>query len=134
MATSFYPKALEKFARGQVNWDADDIAAVLVDSGAYTYNVAHEFLSDIPAAARISGIATLAGKTSVGGALDAEDTQFPSVTGTSIEVILIFKRGGSEATSPLLLYIDQGTGLPITPNGGDIRVNWDEGTFKIARL
>ena len=43
-------------------------------------------------------------------------------------------RLGTEATSPLIAYIDTATGLPITPNGGDIIVTWDNGTNKIFRV
>ena len=38
-------------------------------------------------------------------------------------MIVIYKDTGTEATSPLLAMIDTATGLPITPNGGDKRIN-----------
>jgi len=30
--------------------------------------------------------------------------------------------------------MDTATGLPITPNGGDIIITWDNGTNRILRL
>ena len=134
MANSLYDKGREKFASAQINWLTDDIRVVLVDTGAYTFSQAHEFLSDIPSAARISSIQALSGKALVSGACDANDLTFPSVSGASIEVIIIFKDTGTEATSPVLAYIDSGTGLPITPNSGDIIVTWDNGINKIFRV
>ena len=134
MANALYNKAREGFAKGQINWETDTIKAVLVDSGAYTYSAAHQFISDVPSGARISSIQTLSGKTATDGACDANDLTFPSVSGASIEVIVIFKDTGTEATSPVLAYIDSGTGLPITPNSGDIIVTWDNGINKIFRV
>ena len=49
---------------------------------------------------------------------------------------MIYKDTGSEATSPLIAYIDTATGLPITPNGGDIAPRSLEaannGAFRVA--
>ena len=134
MANALYNKAREGFAKAQINWEADTIKAVLVDSGAYTFSAAHQFISDVPSGARISSIQTLSGKTATDGACDANDLTFPSVSGASIEVIIIFKDTGTEATSPVLANIDSGTGLPITPNSGDIIVTWDNGINKIFRV
>jgi len=134
MANALYNKAREGFAKAQINWETDTIKAVLVDSGAYTFSAAHQFISDVPSGARISSIQTLSGKTATDGACDANDLTFPSVSGASIEVIIIFKDTGTEATSPVLAYIDSGTGLPITPNSGDIIVTWDNGINKIFRV
>ena len=34
----------------------------------------------------------------------------------------------------LIAYIDTGTNLPITPNGGDVTVAWDSGANRIFTL
>jgi hypothetical protein len=47
---------------------------------------------------------------------------------------VIYKDTGTAATSPLIAYIDTATGLPVTPNGGDITVTWDNGSNKIFKL
>jgi len=59
---------------------------------------------------------------------------FTSVTGASIEAIVLYKDTGTDSTSPLIAFIDTATGLPITPNGGDIIVTWDNGPNKIFKL
>ena len=69
---------------------------------------------------------TLTAKATTGGAADAADVTFTSVSGASIEAIVLYVDSGSEATSALIAYIDTATGLPITPNGGDIIVTWDK--------
>lgn len=135
MANALFDKARQRFLEGQFNWNTDTIKAVLVDTGTYTVNLsAHEFLSDIGTGARITTSGAFTGKTTTGGAADANDVTFTSVTGASIEAIVLYKDTGTDATSPLIAFIDTATGLPITPNGGDIIVTWDNGANKIFKL
>ena len=135
MANALYDKARERFLTGQFNWSTDSIKSVLVDTGAYTVSLtSHEFLSDISSSARVSTSGAFTGKTTTGGAADANDINFSSVSGSSIEAIVIYADTGTEATSPLIAFIDTATGLPITPNGGDIIVTWDNGANKIFKL
>lgn len=137
MANTLYDKGRQRFLEANLNWLTDNFKVILVDTGAYTPNFGtHEFLSDVPTSSRIgttSGVA-LTSKTTTGGAADAADITFSSVTGASVEALVIYKDTGTEGTSPLLAYIDTATGLPITPNGGDIICTWDNGTNKIFKL
>ena len=135
MANTLYDAARQRFLEGQFNWLTDTIKVLLVDTGAYSVVTGtHQYLSDIPTTARIAGPVTLTAKTTTGGAADGADVTFPSVTGASIEAIVIYSDSGTESTSPLIAYIDTATGLPITPNGGDIIVTWDNGVNKIFRV
>lgn len=135
MANTLYDFARQRFLESQINWMTDTIKVLLVDTGAYTPQTSvHQYLADIPVSSRIAGPVTLTSKTTTGGAADAADCTFTSVTGASIEAIVIYKDTGTEATSPLIAYIDTATGLPITPNGGDIIVTWDNGTNKIFKV
>lgn len=135
MANTLFDFARQRFLEAQINWMTNTIKVILVDTGAYTPQTAvHQYLADIPISARVAGPVTLTGKTTTGGAADAADVTFVSVSGSSIEAIVIYIDSGSEATSPLLAYIDTATGLPITPNGGDIIVTWDNGTNKIFKV
>lgn len=135
MANTLYDKARQRFLEAQINWMTDTIKCMLVDTGAYTPQTSvHEFLSDIPTSARITTPVTLTGKSTAGGAADANDCTFTSVGGTAnAEALVIYSDTGEEATSPLICYIDTATGLPIMPNGGDIIVTWDNGTNKIFK-
>ena len=135
MANTLYDYARQRFLESQINWMTDTIKVLLVDTGAYTPQTSvHQYLADIPVSSRIAGPVTLTSKSTAGGAADAADCTFTSVTGASIEAIVIYKDTGTEATSPLIAYIDTATGLPITPNGGDIIVTWDNGTNKIFKV
>lgn len=135
MANTLYDAARQRFLEAQINWLTDTMKVILVDTGAYTPQTAvHAYLSDISSSARIAGPVTLTSKTTTGGAADAADVTFTSVTGASIEAIVIYSDTGTESTSPLIAYIDTATGLPITPNGGDIIVTWDNGVNKIFKV
>ena len=136
MANTLFDAARKRFLEAQINWLTDTIKVYLVDTGAYTPQTAvHEYLSDISGSARVAGPVTLVSKTTTGGAADAADCTFTSVTGNSIEAIVIYSDTGTESTSPLIAYIDTATGLPITPNGGDIaprRAAANNGAFLAA--
>ncbi len=135
MANTLYDYARQRFLEAQINWMSDTIKVILVDTGAYTPQTAiHQYLGDISNSARIAGPVTLTAKSTAGGAADGADVTFTSVSGASIEAIVIYVDTGTEATSPLIAIIDTATGLPITPNGGDIIVTWDNGANKIFKL
>jgi len=132
MASVLYDKGREGFLDGSIDWDTDNIKALLVDTGTYTFNAAHDFKDDVSGIIATSG--NLASKTVTSGVADAADLTFSAVTGSSVEAIVLYKDSGVAGTSRLIAYIDTGTGLPVTPNGGDITVQWDNGANKIFKL
>lgn len=130
-----YDLGRQAFLDADIDWSADNIKCVLVDTGAYTVNLAtHQFLSDVPVGARIATSGNLSGKSSTAGVADADDVTFSAVTGAQSEALILYKDTGSASTSPLIAYIDTATGLPVTPSGGDIVVVWSSGSNKIFKL
>lgn len=140
MANALYDTARELFLEGGITWTTDNIKACLVDTSIYTVNLsAHQYLGTAGVVAAIVGGASgrsgnFASKTATGGAADAADVTFSAISGSSIEAIIIYIDSGVDNTSQLIAYIDTATGLPITPNGGDIIVTWDNGANKIFKL
>lgn len=137
MASALFAKAKESFLsqNPSIDMDTDNIKIVLVDNGTDTpVPATDQFLSDIAAGARIATSGNLANKTVTGGVFDADDITLTAVTGATVESIVVYKDTGNPATSPLIAYIDTGTGLPFTPNGGDVTVSWDNGASKIFAL
>lgn len=132
MTNVLYPKGKEKFLSGSINLPSDTIKIGLIDTGVYTYNSANEFWSSA-SAALVGTAATLASKTVTSGTFNADDVTFTAVSGSSVEALIIYKDTGSAATSPLIAYIDvAASGLPVTPNGGDITVTFNaSGIFSI---
>lgn len=134
MANALYTKGKQKFLEGYINLPTDTIMAYLVDTGAYTLNIAtHDFYTDIPPAAVIANT-TLASVTVTNGIMDATDANFTTVSGANCELLVIAQDTGSAANSALIAAIDTATGLPVTPNGGDITITWDDGANKIFAL
>ena len=133
MANSRYKLGWEKFLTGSIDVTSATIKCLLVKS-AYTPNfTTHEFISDL--GANILSRVTLSSKTATLGTFDAADATFTAVAGGDQGTYLVIaKDTGSDATSPLIGAIDTGSGLPITTNGGDITVQWSNGTDKIFTL
>lgn len=135
MSSALYDKGRQGFLDGSIDWDTDDIRCILIDTGAYTVNLAtHDFLDDVAGGSRIAVSGSLASKTATDGIADAADVTFTTVSGTSCEALILYKHTGVDSTSRLIAYIDSATGLPVTPNGNDIIVRWDNGANKIFKL
>lgn len=133
MANVVYPKALQRCLSTGLALDTVGARAVLSDSADYTYSAVHEFLSDVPAGARVSVSANLTTPTIGNGVFDSDDFVFPLATGDQSEQLIVYHHtiGGASADTqrPLILYYDTGIGgMPITPNGQNITVtlgaNW----------
>lgn len=136
MSTFLYDKGREGFGNAAINWPSDDIRIVFVDSADYTVNAStHDFLDDVAAGGRVGvSAASLANKTNTAGVMDADDHTINSVSGDQFEAIIIYKHTGTDSTSRLIAYIDNYTGLPCTPNGGNITVSWPSDSNKIFKL
>jgi hypothetical protein len=130
MANAVYPKYKEALLGGAANSaitgsGTTGLYAALVDTGTYTYSSAHEFYSSL------SGVVgtdqEITSPTLTNGLIDGGDVTFTAVTGSSVEAIVLYrKNAGANTTWRLVAYIDTGvTGLPVTPNGGNIAITWN---------
>jgi hypothetical protein len=139
MANAIYPTFKAGALRGTANFDLDDAEGVtgvycaLVDTGTYTYSAAHDFYNDL------SGVVgtdqEILSKTQASGTFDGTDLTYTSVSGNSVEALVLYrKNAGANTTWALILYEDTSvTGLPVTPNGGNITVTWNaSGIFTIS--
>jgi len=134
MTNALFDKGREGFLDGSIDWDTNTIKLVFTDHGVDTPVPATDAnLSDI-STATIATSGAFTSPTVTGGVADAADVTVTAVSGAQFESINIFKDTGSSATSRLIAFIDTATGLPLTPNGGDITVSWDNGANKIFKL
>lgn len=133
MANAIYPKYKEALIGGSANisLSAGTVKVALVDTGTYTYSAAHEFLTSLTG--RVGTDQTIGSKTITDGLFDGANVTYTAVTGDSAEALVIYIDTGTAGTSRLVAYIDTGvTGLPVTPNGGDINVTWNaSGIFQL---
>ena len=110
---------------GGINFGSATLKIDLIDTADDDPNTStDDFYDDITAAA-VEATATLASvTTSTAGVLDSADPTFSAVTGDPCEEILLWNdTGGASTTDHLVASYDTfGSGMPVTPNGGDIAV------------
>ncbi len=134
MANAIFPKWKEAIIQASSNSSlAGNIKAILIDLNDYTYDSTDEFLTDIAGASIVATSGNLAGKTYTNGLFDAGNASFTAVTGDISEAVILYVDSGVGATSRLIAFFDTGvTGLPVTPNGGDINLNFNaSGIFQL---
>lgn len=127
MANAAYPPFLQALGAETHNMTVDSIRAILVDAADYTYSAAHNFLDDVVAGARVAVSGGLGSPTFTSGVFDTADFTWTAVTGDPSENIILYNHdgagAGTDAARQLVIFYDTGmTGMPVTPNGGDINV------------
>lgn len=136
MATNeFFPLALSAFARGEIDWEDDDLIVYLLGDG-WTYSDLYEFvddLSDILASVVVTGAAVLDG-----GVLDMDDLTVTGLDlGETCTQIVVAQNFGTAATDRLILHFGlNNDGIPIDRAGDgaafSLLVSNDDG--RLARL
>jgi hypothetical protein len=132
MANALYDVGRARFLDGDIDWAAHDIKLVFTDHTDDTpVPATDDDLGDI-SAGTVATSGNFAGKSSTAGVADADDVTIATVSGDQFESINIYD--DTHASDALIAYIDTATGLPYTPSGGDIQVQWDAGANKIFKL
>jgi hypothetical protein len=135
MANAIYPN----YKRGLLDqdgaaYDLDDgtVKVALIDLADYSYSAAHTVYDDISAGV-VGTPQTIANTTIAAGLFDGDNVTYTAVVGDQCEALIIYIDTGNTATSPLVAFIDTSvTGLPVTPNGGDITITWHaSGIFQL---
>ena len=132
MADAIYLPFKENLLQGVHDLSSLDIRLAIIDATDYTFSAAHEFLSDVPAAAREEAMAAgMTSKTFTDGKFDALDVVLTGTTGDAVDAFIVYIHTGSDATASLICYIDSYAAFPITL-GVDITFQWDAaGIFQI---
>lgn len=142
MANAIYPEykqAVLGGSSGDLDGGVHDLIAstvkcILWDQDDGAYNGAHTFVSDLTGTGIVARSAAFTSKTAANGTFDADNISFTSVSGDQCEALIIYiEDAAGDTESRLVCYLDNGiTGMPVTPNGGDINVTWDAaGIFTI---
>jgi hypothetical protein len=128
LANAIYPKwkeaALQGTSGSALNGSGTTgVYVALVDTGTYTYSSSHEFYSSISSAI-VGTPVELTSKSFTNGLFDAADSTLTAVSGSTAEALVYYVRNaGANTTWRLFAYVDTGvTGLPLTPNGGDVSI------------
>jgi len=108
-----------------IDMDGDTIKASLIDSADYTFSAAHDEYSgasrDVAAVAIVAESSALGSPTCTNGTFDTADFTWSSVTGDQSEAIILWD--DTVTNDRLIAFYDTSiTGMPVTPNGGNINV------------
>ncbi len=139
MASGVYDKGREAFLNGEIGFNNNTIKCMML-SNAHTLDLSgDEFLANVDAEQFNSEAAqTISSKTVTAGVADGGNITFTDVEASGsyqVGYLAIYQDSGDNTTSPLICIIDSdATGLPVTPNGGSITVEWDDGSNKIFKL
>jgi hypothetical protein len=131
MANALYPIWKQEVMQATSNTSlGGTVKQTFVDiTSAYAYSGGHGFVSDLGAYdnPNYGGATSLSLKTFANGTFDATDTTTTGLSGANeVGAIVLYIDSGSEATSRLVLYLDSSiTGMPFTPSGGDVTVQWN---------
>jgi hypothetical protein len=108
------------------DFDADDIDVSLLDqTDSGTITAAFEDYDEVDAPTVVATAETTFAATAGGVATMTGAVTFTAVTGDAADYLTIFKNTGTPSTSPLIITWDSAsTGLPVTPNGGNIVATW----------
>lgn len=113
-----------------VDLNTDNIDASLLDqTDAGTITASYVDYDEVDTATVVAtGDLTVTGIAA--GVVSASAITFTSVTGDAADYLTVWKNSGTPATSPLVITWDSATtGLPVTPNGGDITATWGSNTL-----
>jgi hypothetical protein len=142
VANALYDPGREGFLAAEIDWDTAVIKVALVRGASFT--ASHKFVSDFTGAGGTlhATSAALSSKSVTSGIADAADVTLSAVAANaSAHSLIIFQSsavgGGADVAATaqrLIAWIDTGTNLPVTPNGGDITIAWDNGANKIFKL
>lgn len=130
MSNEVYTRYKLALLTGSSNADLDGtegtngVYCALVDSS-YSYSASHQFYDDITGI--VGSTQEILNKTQGSGIFNGDDISFPSVTGNTVEGLVLYRRNsGASSTWRLVAFIDSGvTNLPAVPDGNNIDIVWD---------
>ncbi len=134
MATVVHTELLQGMlgnpTHSQIDWNTDNIDASLLDQTDSGTITAATVDYDEVDTATVVATADVTISSVTGGVVSASAVTFTSVTGDAADYLTVWKNSGTPATSPLGITWDSATtGLPVTPNGGDITATWGSNTL-----
>jgi hypothetical protein len=137
-----FPAGRNFFLDGTLDWDTDTWYCYFtdhaVDQPDDTDDYADDHTSRIDSATESTNRIGTPVATDGDGVADGNDVTMTSVSGAECESLVVAREVGGDQTTPandeVLVFVDTATGLPVTPNGGDITITWDSGANKIFKL
>jgi hypothetical protein len=125
MANALYPTFKVAVLNKECDLNSDSIKASLLDGADESYAATDDTYvagaNGIADAAKVAASDALTTPTIALGVFDSDNFTWSAVTGDVSEIILLWD--DTHASDRLIAWYDTGiTGMPVTPNGGDINV------------
>ncbi len=125
MANAYYNTFKEGLLDKLFDLNTDVIKASGIDSADYTFSAAHDEYSggarDVALISIVTESPALGSPTIVSGVFDTADFTWTAVTGDQFEAVILWD--DTLVNDRLILFMDTGfTGMPVTPNGGNVNV------------
>ena len=128
MANALYPTFKVALLNKEHDLNSDAIKATLIDVADEAYTATDDTYvqgaNGVADAAKVAVSPTLTTPTIALGVFDTDNFTWTSVTGDVSEAILLWNDTPTTPTAdPLIAWYDTGmSGMPVTPNSGDINV------------
>ena len=136
MASIWFKAGVDAFAKGECPWKASGGATVkgmLVNTALYTPNGNDASMTPCAAGRRSTDQTLTLIDATGGGICDASDITFSVVAaGDPVQGVILYKFVTNDAGSTPICFLEFTE--PVTPNGGDIVIAWDNGDYKIMRI
>jgi hypothetical protein len=136
VANLVYTKAKQSLLNGEINTSASNYRVLLLDTNIYSVNIAtDQYVSDIPNSAIKGRSSNLSNVTSTDGILNADDV-IVSHDGSAFQALALYQVGSTDASSRLILYIDNSSGLPYEGSNSSLSITifWSDTVNKILSL
>lgn len=142
MANGVYDYGREGFLGGDIDFNTNDVRPALVKAG-YTPNLGTDQFLSTPAgnigapSASWRAASGVASPTITAGVASHAAKTLSAVladSGNAATQLVYYAWSGADGTSRLICSIVTATGLPVTPNGGDISITPDAGANHLFKL
>lgn len=119
------------------NLETGDQRLILCDGAEYTSDIILDrSLADVPVVSRVQEL-SIAGASIVPAGITGRilysctsPVTFPTVSGDQSEMLVLYNHTGVESSSLLIILFDQFiSGMPVTPNGGDVQIFFNNGIW-----
>lgn len=134
MSTELYATGKENLGLGNVNMLLDDMIIILVND-TYVPDFENDDTQSSILESAVIAERSLTGVSFDKAVFDADDVTFPSLSGdTDVAGFVIAKNTGELSTTLLLYYCDNAPEFPVTLDGTDFTIVFDNSTNKIFKL
>ena len=136
MASLWFKAGMTAFAKGELAWKAAGgatVKAMLVDTALYAPDEDDTTMTPCAAGRRSSDQSLTLIDAASDGVCDAADITYATVAaGDPTQGVILYKFVSNDAGSTPICFLEFTD--PVTPNGGDIVIAWDNGDYKIMRI